>query len=155
MDVFTVPGFEVNFMDDVGQTLLNWASAFGTQEMVCVHAHVCVFVCVCAYMYVCVCVCACVYACAFVCMCCREYQLLTLKIDGCCWNVVAVICMGGGGGGGHSLEPQSFFFLFFTLAPSASLLCPLQMWNFFKYNKSQLDYSCIEMIVALKKISFI
>ncbi|RXN20737.1 E3 ubiquitin- ligase HECTD1 isoform X1 [Labeo rohita] len=24
----------VNFMDDVGQTLLNWASAFGTQEMV-------------------------------------------------------------------------------------------------------------------------
>ncbi|XP_033735284.1 E3 ubiquitin-protein ligase HECTD1-like isoform X2 [Pecten maximus] len=27
-------GFEVNFMDDVGQTLLNWASAFGTQEMV-------------------------------------------------------------------------------------------------------------------------
>lgn len=32
---FLVPeGFEVNFMDDVGQTLLNWASAFGTQEMV-------------------------------------------------------------------------------------------------------------------------
>lgn len=29
-----VTGFEVNFMDDVGQTLLNWASAFGTQEMV-------------------------------------------------------------------------------------------------------------------------
>ncbi|XP_070578127.1 E3 ubiquitin-protein ligase HECTD1-like isoform X6 [Ptychodera flava] len=26
--------FEVNYMDDVGQTLLNWASAFGTQEMV-------------------------------------------------------------------------------------------------------------------------
>lgn len=25
---------EVNYMDDVGQTLLNWASAFGTQEMV-------------------------------------------------------------------------------------------------------------------------
>ncbi|XP_053207496.1 E3 ubiquitin-protein ligase HECTD1-like isoform X2 [Panonychus citri] len=25
---------EVNFMDDVGQTLLNWASAFGTQQMV-------------------------------------------------------------------------------------------------------------------------
>jgi E3 ubiquitin-protein ligase HECTD1 len=25
---------EVNFMDDVGQTLLNWASAFGTLEMV-------------------------------------------------------------------------------------------------------------------------
>ena len=30
----TFSGFEVNFMDDVGQTLLNWASAFGTQEMV-------------------------------------------------------------------------------------------------------------------------
>ena len=116
---------------------------------VCMHMYVCLCVCVHICMYVCVC--ACVYACAFVCMCCREYQLLTLKIDGCCWNVVAVICMGGG----HSLEPQSFFFLFFTLAPSASLLCPLQMWNFFKYNKSQLDYSCIEMIVALKKISFI
>ena len=28
------PGFEANFMDDVGQTLLNWVSAFGTQEMV-------------------------------------------------------------------------------------------------------------------------
>ncbi|XP_003699429.1 ubiquitin fusion-degradation 4-like isoform X9 [Megachile rotundata] len=27
-------GIGVNFMDDVGQTLLNWASAFGTQEMV-------------------------------------------------------------------------------------------------------------------------
>lgn len=27
-------GVEVNFMDDVGQTLLNWASAFGTHEMV-------------------------------------------------------------------------------------------------------------------------
>lgn len=26
--------YDVNFMDDVGQTLLNWASAFGTQEMV-------------------------------------------------------------------------------------------------------------------------
>ena len=33
-DVFYSPDFEVNFMDDVGQTLLNWASAFGTQEMV-------------------------------------------------------------------------------------------------------------------------
>lgn len=32
--VVGVTGFEVNFMDDVGQTLLNWASAFGTQEMV-------------------------------------------------------------------------------------------------------------------------
>lgn len=30
----TAGGFEVNFMDDVGQTLLNWASAFGTLEMV-------------------------------------------------------------------------------------------------------------------------
>ena len=27
-------GFDVNFMDDVGQTLLNWAAAFGTYEMV-------------------------------------------------------------------------------------------------------------------------
>lgn len=26
--------FQVNFTDDVGQTLLNWAAAFGTQEMV-------------------------------------------------------------------------------------------------------------------------
>nr|XP_018669598.1 E3 ubiquitin-protein ligase HECTD1 isoform X3 [Ciona intestinalis] len=26
--------YDVNFMDDVGQTLLNWAAAFGTQEMV-------------------------------------------------------------------------------------------------------------------------
>lgn len=25
---------DVNFTDDVGQTLLNWASAFGTREMV-------------------------------------------------------------------------------------------------------------------------
>lgn len=25
---------DVNFMDDVGQTLLNWAAAFGTHEMV-------------------------------------------------------------------------------------------------------------------------
>lgn len=31
---FHLLGIEVNFMDDVGQTLLNWASAFGTQEMV-------------------------------------------------------------------------------------------------------------------------
>lgn len=30
----SLAAFEVNFMDDVGQTLLNWASAFGTQEMV-------------------------------------------------------------------------------------------------------------------------
>lgn len=28
---FKLSAFEVNFMDDVGQTLLNWASAFGTQ----------------------------------------------------------------------------------------------------------------------------
>ena len=32
--IITLGGFEVNFMDDVGQTLLNWASAFGTLEMV-------------------------------------------------------------------------------------------------------------------------
>ena len=34
MNCFFGQGVEVNFMDDVGQTLLNWASAFGTQEMV-------------------------------------------------------------------------------------------------------------------------
>ncbi|NXW38796.1 HECD1 ligase, partial [Phaetusa simplex] len=34
LQLFFVLIFEVNFMDDVGQTLLNWASAFGTQEMV-------------------------------------------------------------------------------------------------------------------------
>ncbi len=32
--VLSLTGFDVNFMDDVGQTLLNWASAFGTFEMV-------------------------------------------------------------------------------------------------------------------------
>ena len=35
----SVAAFEVNFMDDVGQTLLNWASAFGTQEMVKKHVN--------------------------------------------------------------------------------------------------------------------
>lgn len=34
IDAIDSGGVEVNFMDDVGQTLLNWASAFGTQEMV-------------------------------------------------------------------------------------------------------------------------
>lgn len=34
VDAIDSGGIEVNFMDDVGQTLLNWASAFGTQEMV-------------------------------------------------------------------------------------------------------------------------
>lgn len=34
IDAVDTGAFEVNFMDDVGQTLLNWASAFGTQEMV-------------------------------------------------------------------------------------------------------------------------
>uniref|UniRef100_T1J5Y0 E3 ubiquitin-protein ligase n=1 Tax=Strigamia maritima TaxID=126957 RepID=T1J5Y0_STRMM len=34
IDAIDAGGIEVNFMDDVGQTLLNWASAFGTQEMV-------------------------------------------------------------------------------------------------------------------------
>ncbi|XP_064621516.1 E3 ubiquitin-protein ligase HECTD1-like isoform X2 [Lineus longissimus] len=34
IDAVDTGSFEVNFMDDVGQTLLNWASAFGTQEMV-------------------------------------------------------------------------------------------------------------------------
>lgn len=32
--IVVVAGFDVNFMDDVGQTLLNWAAAFGTYEMV-------------------------------------------------------------------------------------------------------------------------
>lgn len=64
VDVFTVPGFEVNFMDDVGQTLLNWASAFGTQEMVCVRACVRMHMCVCT----CMCVCLCIYICVCVCM---------------------------------------------------------------------------------------
>ena len=32
--LFNSGQFDVNFMDDVGQTLLNWASAFGTLEMV-------------------------------------------------------------------------------------------------------------------------
>ena len=31
---FVCTDIEVNYTDDVGQTLLNWASAFGTQEMV-------------------------------------------------------------------------------------------------------------------------
>ncbi len=49
VSVFLLLGFEVNFMDDVGQTLLNWASAFGTQEMVrdsseIVSAEMCSFV---------------------------------------------------------------------------------------------------------------
>lgn len=34
IDAIDSGGIEVNFMDDVGQTLLNWTSAFGTQEMV-------------------------------------------------------------------------------------------------------------------------
>uniref|UniRef100_A0A8C4R5R1 E3 ubiquitin-protein ligase n=1 Tax=Eptatretus burgeri TaxID=7764 RepID=A0A8C4R5R1_EPTBU len=34
IDAIDTGAFEVNFMDDVGQSLLNWASAFGTQEMV-------------------------------------------------------------------------------------------------------------------------
>ena len=32
-------GFDVNFMDDMGQTLLNWAAAFGPTEMVCWQLH--------------------------------------------------------------------------------------------------------------------
>ena len=31
---FIIAQIDVNFMDDVGQTLLNWAAAFGTLEMV-------------------------------------------------------------------------------------------------------------------------
>ena len=34
MYVILIQGFDINFTDDVGQTLLNWASAFGTTEMV-------------------------------------------------------------------------------------------------------------------------
>jgi E3 ubiquitin-protein ligase HECTD1 len=34
VDAIEAGGVEVNFTDDVGQTLLNWASAFGTLEMV-------------------------------------------------------------------------------------------------------------------------
>nr|CAB3252456.1 E3 ubiquitin-protein ligase HECTD1 [Phallusia mammillata] len=34
VDAVESGAYDVNFMDDVGQTLLNWASAFGTQEMV-------------------------------------------------------------------------------------------------------------------------
>ncbi|CAI5764118.1 E3 ubiquitin-protein ligase HECTD1 isoform X1 [Podarcis lilfordi] len=34
IDAIDTGAFEANFMDDVGQTLLNWSSAFGTQEMV-------------------------------------------------------------------------------------------------------------------------
>ena len=38
--VFFLAGFDVNFMDDVGQTLLNWAAAFGSFEMVSsLHIH--------------------------------------------------------------------------------------------------------------------
>jgi len=32
--IILIQGFDINFTDDVGQTLLNWASAFGTTEMV-------------------------------------------------------------------------------------------------------------------------
>uniref|UniRef100_UPI00358EEC1A E3 ubiquitin-protein ligase HECTD1-like n=1 Tax=Myxine glutinosa TaxID=7769 RepID=UPI00358EEC1A len=34
IDAIDTAAFDVNFMDDVGETLLIWASAFGTQEMV-------------------------------------------------------------------------------------------------------------------------
>ena len=34
VSIISIVAVEVNYMDDVGQTLLNWASAFGTQEMV-------------------------------------------------------------------------------------------------------------------------
>ena len=40
-------GFDVNFMDDVGQTLLNWAAAFGTYEMVSQYKFTCTL-----YVYV-------------------------------------------------------------------------------------------------------
>lgn len=34
VEAITSGNVDVNFMDDVGQTLLNWAAAFGTHEMV-------------------------------------------------------------------------------------------------------------------------
>uniref|UniRef100_A0A1I8GC05 E3 ubiquitin-protein ligase n=1 Tax=Macrostomum lignano TaxID=282301 RepID=A0A1I8GC05_9PLAT len=34
VDAIESGAFDVNYMDDVGQTLLNWAAAFGTKEMV-------------------------------------------------------------------------------------------------------------------------
>lgn len=34
IDAIQSGNVDVNFMDDVGQTLLNWAAAFGTHEMV-------------------------------------------------------------------------------------------------------------------------
>lgn len=34
MSAVTSGAVDVNFTDDVGQTLLNWAAAFGTREMV-------------------------------------------------------------------------------------------------------------------------
>ena len=34
MLILLAGNYDVNFMDDVGQTLLNWASAFGTLDMV-------------------------------------------------------------------------------------------------------------------------
>ena len=35
--VSSAVAIDVNFLDDVGQSLLNWASAFGTEEMVSLH----------------------------------------------------------------------------------------------------------------------
>ena len=50
-DVLCSVGFDVNFMDDVGQTLLNWASAFGTFEMVrLTHTHTHTTQCTMRYM---------------------------------------------------------------------------------------------------------
>uniref|UniRef100_UPI00358FB31D E3 ubiquitin-protein ligase HECTD1-like n=2 Tax=Myxine glutinosa TaxID=7769 RepID=UPI00358FB31D len=36
IDAIDAGAFDVNFMDDVGETLLIWASSFGTQEMKCI-----------------------------------------------------------------------------------------------------------------------
>ena len=43
--MFVEPDIEVNYTADVGQTLLNWASAFGTQEMVFIMLILCIDVC--------------------------------------------------------------------------------------------------------------
>lgn len=73
-------GFEVNFMDDVGQTLLNWASAFGTQEMVSVVMRMPYDVCWMPYA-----VCWMPYG-----VCCMLYAVCWMPYVGCC--VVYVGC---------------------------------------------------------------
>ena len=50
--IYCALGFDVNFMDDVGQTLLNWAAAFGSFEMVRSHAHSHTLTCMMYSMYI-------------------------------------------------------------------------------------------------------